>query len=170
MHLYNVNYFIAVQVNPHIVPFLETDKRRLEKRFMSWPKRALREELKFHGAGIMNFLRTQVGHEATRQLLGHAYTIMSQRYYGDVTIAPKRYTLEHFRHVLSEPNVERWEWFRLQGERATWPKIAMIRTHTRISETLTDSIQLLHRQRARRREDQLRVVGGKGATRPTGTE
>jgi NTE family protein len=73
--------------------------------------------------------------------------------------------------VLSEPNVERWEWFRLQGERATWPKIAMIRTHTRISETLTDSILLLHKQRARRREDQLRVVGGKSAEpRSTGTD
>ena len=56
--------------------------------------------------------------------------------------------MEHFRHVLAEPNVERWTWFRLQGERATWPKIAMIRTHTRISETLTDNIQLLHKQRA----------------------
>ncbi|MDF2445296.1 MAG: hypothetical protein K0S46_532 [Moraxellaceae bacterium] len=170
MHLYNVNYFIAVQVNPHIVPFLESDRRRLERRFMSWPKRAVREELKFHGAGVMNFLRTQVKHEATRQLLGHAYTVLAQRYYGDVTIAPPRYTLDHFRHVLSEPDRERWHWFRLQGERATWPKIAMIRTHTRISETLTDNIQLLIRQRARRRDDQLRVVGKSAPARPTGTE
>ena len=69
------------------------------------------------------------------------YTVLAQRYYGDVTIAPPGYTLDHFRHVLSEPNRERWHWFRLQGERATWPKIAMIRTHTRISETLTDNIQ-----------------------------
>lgn len=158
MHLFNVNYFIAVQVNPHIVPFMESDKRRLEKRLMSWPRRAIREELKFHGAGIMNFLRSQVSNEAGRQLLDHAYTILAQRYYGDVTIAPPRYTAEHFRHVLSEPNKERWEWFRLQGERATWPKIAMIRTHTHISETLNDCIALLERQRARRRDDQLRVV------------
>lgn len=158
MHLYNVNYFIAVQVNPHIVPFLQSDTNRAHKGITSWPQRVVREELKFHGAGLMNFLRTQVRHEASRQLLGHAYTILSQRYYGDVTIHPRRYTMEHFRHVLAEPNVERWTWFRLQGERATWPKIAMIRTHTRISETLTDSIQLLHKQRARRREDQLRVV------------
>lgn len=169
MHLYNVNYFIAVQVNPHIVPFMESDKRRLERRFMSWPKRVLREELKFHGAGLMNFLRTQVRHEATRQLLGHAYTVLAQRYYGDVTIAPRRYNLEHFRHMLAEPNVERWTWFRLQGERATWPRISMIRTHTRISETLTDGIQILHKQRSRRSEDQLRVVSNRGP-RPTGTE
>lgn len=153
MHLYNVNYFIAVQVNPHIVPFLESDRKRLEQRLMSWPRRALREELKFHGAGIMNFLRSQVSNEAGRQLLDHAYTILAQRYYGDVTIAPKGYSVEHFRHVLSEPNKERWEWFRLQGERATWPKISMIRTHTRISETLSDCIDRLERQRVRRHDD-----------------
>lgn len=167
MHLFNVNYFIAVQVNPHIVPFMETDKKRLEKRLMSWPRRAIREELKFHGAGVMNFLRSQVGNEAGRQLLDHAYTILSQRYYGDVTIAPSRYTAEHFRHVLSEPNKERWDWFRLQGERATWPKIAMIRTHTRISETLRDCIALLEHQRARRREDALTLVASNPAPATT---
>lgn len=163
MHLFNVNYFIAVQVNPHIVPFMETDKKRLEKRFMSWPRRALREELKFHGAGTMDFLRSQVTNEAGRQLLDHAYTILAQRYYGDVTIAPPRYTFEHFRHMLSEPDKERWEWFRLQGERATWPKIAMIRTHSHISQTLTDCLALLEKQRGRRREDQLRSVPSRPA-------
>lgn len=168
MHLFNVNYFLAVQVNPHIVPFMENDKKRLEKSLRSWPRRALREELKFHGMGIMNFLRSQVTNEAGHQLLDHAYTVLAQRYYGDVTIAPHRYTVAHFRHMLSEPNRERWEWFRLQGERATWPKIAMIRTHARISQTLTDCTQRLEAQRARRREDQLRAVSvlsnGKKAT------
>jgi NTE family protein len=158
MHLFNVNFFLAVQVNPHIVPFMESDKERLEKHLISWPQRALREELKFHGAGIMNFLRSQVSNEAGRQLLDHAYTILSQRYYGDVTIAPAHYTLQHFRHMLSEPNKERWEWFRLQGERATWPKIAMIRTHSRISQTLTDCSARLEKQRTRRSRDSLHVV------------
>lgn len=166
MHLFNVNYFIAVQVNPHIVPFMESDRKRQEKKLMSWPRRALREELKFHGSGLMNFLRSQVSNEASRQLLDHAYAILAQRYYGDVTIHPT-YTLEHYRHVLSEPSdKQRWEWFRLQGERATWPKIAMIRTHARISQSLTDNIALLEKQRARRRDDQLRVV----TARPTGTD
>ena len=164
MHLFNVNYFIAVQVNPHIVPFMESDRKRLEKKLMSWPRRAIREELKFHGSGVMNFLRSQVSNEAGRQLLDHAYAILSQRYYGDVTINP-RYSFEHYRHVLAEPsNKERWDWFRLQGERATWPKISMIRTHARISQALTDNIALLEKQRARRREDQLRVVAPRASS------
>jgi NTE family protein len=159
MHLYNVNYFIAVQVNPHIVPFMDNDKKRLERdRLLFWPRRAIREELKFHGAGLMDFLRSQVNSEIGGQLLDHAYTILAQRYYGDITIAPPRYTMEHYRHMLSEPNQKRWQWFRLQGERATWPRIAMIRTHARISQTLTDNLQRLKKQRARRRDDQPLVV------------
>lgn len=167
MHLFNVNYFIAVQVNPHIVPFMQTDKKRLERRLLSWPRRVIREELKFHGAGTLDFLRSQAGNEVGRQLLDHAYTILTQRYYGNVTIAPPRYTMEHFRHILSEPNKERWEWFRLQGERATWPKIAMIRTHTHISETLRDSIIHLEQSRKRRRSDRLRVVSDQGVLAAT---
>jgi hypothetical protein len=78
--------------------------------------------------------------------------IVAQRYYGNVTITP-RYSLDHYRHMLRDPNKDRWHWFRLQGERATWPKIAMIRAHSRISQTLTDCIEKLKHQRQRRRED-----------------
>ncbi|MDP2229156.1 MAG: DUF3336 domain-containing protein [Moraxellaceae bacterium] len=150
--LYNVNYFVAVQVNPHIVPFMESDRKRLEQRLTSWPRRAVREELKFHGAGALNFLRSQVTNEAGRQLLDHAYNIVAQRYYGDITIGP-RYTLDHYRHMLQDPNKDRWHWFRLQGERATWPKIAMLRTHSRISQTLADCLERLETQRLRRQGD-----------------
>jgi NTE family protein len=35
----------------------------------------------------------------------------------------------------------------LEGERATWPKIAMVRDHTIIGQTLEECIQRLKRQR-----------------------
>ncbi len=143
MHLYDVNYFIVSQVNPHIVPFMEKDQTRLQRRLRSWPNRALRAQLKFQAAGVLDLLRDQVATEAARQLLGHAYTIVSQRYYGDVTIAPQRYTLAHYRRVLSNPTREKWQWFRLQGERATWPKIAQVKTHAQISHALQEGISLL---------------------------
>jgi len=154
MRMYNVNYFIAVQVNPHIVPFMESDKKRQATHLMSWPRRAIREEIKFHASGTLDFLRSQVSNEAGRQLLDHAYNIVSQRYYGNATITP-HYTIDHYRHVLRDPNKERWHWLRLQGERATWPKISMIRTHSRISQTLSDCIDRLHHQRQRRNDDRV---------------
>ncbi len=153
-HLYDVNFFIAVQVNPHIVPFLEDDRKRLERdRLMSWPARILREELKFHGSGIFNFLRHQMKHEATRQLFDHAYSIISQRYNGDVTIAPPGYKLHHYRHMLRNPTLESWRQFCLEGERATWPKIAMIRSHIRIARTLKRCLHELENSRQRRLGD-----------------
>ncbi len=153
-HLYDVNFFIAVQVNPHIVPFMENDKERLERaKLMSWPARILREELKFHGTGVFNFLRHQFTHEASRQLMDHAYSIISQRYYGDVTIAPPKYSIEHYKHMLHNPSPEAWRWFCLQGERATWPKVAMIRSHIRIARTLKSCIAQLEGRRNRRQAD-----------------
>jgi len=151
MRMYNVNYFIAVQVNPHIVPFMVSDQKRRATNLISWPRRALREEIKFHAAGTFDFLRSQVSNEMGHQLLDHAYNVVAQRYYGNVTIKP-RYTLEHYQHMLRNPNKERWNWFRLQGERATWPKIAIIRAHSRISQTMTECIDKLKLQRQRRQE------------------
>lgn len=142
-HLYDVNYFVVSQVNPHIVPFMESDQKRMERRLTSWPRQALRSQLKFQTAGVLNFLRDRAGSEFTRQALSHAYTIVSQRYYGDVTIAPQRYTAQHYQHVLSNLTREKWAWFRLQGERATWPKIAQIKTHARIAQTLRACIHKL---------------------------
>ncbi len=153
-HLYDVNFFIAVQVNPHIVPFMETDRNRLERaRLSSWPARIVREELKFHGTGVFNFLRHQFKHEASRQLMDHAYSIIAQRYYGDVTIAPPGYSLAHYQHMLQDPDTESWRWFCLQGERATWPKLAMIRSHIRIARTLKACITRLENRRNRRTAD-----------------
>jgi len=142
-HLYDVNYFLVSQVNPHIVPFMESDQKRMERKLTSWPLQALRAQLKFQGAGVLEFLRDRAQSEFSRQALGHAATIISQRYYGDVTIAPRRYTGKHYQYVLSNLNREKWIWFRLQGERATWPKIAQIKTHARISQTLRSCIHKL---------------------------
>jgi predicted acylesterase/phospholipase RssA len=51
--LFNVNYFIASQVNPHIVPFMQTDKERLKKaRLLSWPKKVARAQLQMVGMGV----------------------------------------------------------------------------------------------------------------------
>lgn len=142
-HMYDVNFFIVSQVNPHIVPFMETDQKRMERKLSSWPRQALRSQLKFQAAGVLGFLRDRSRSEFARQALSHASTIVSQRYYGDVTIAPRRYTAAHYQHVLSNLTREKWAWFRLQGERATWPKIAQIKTHARIAQTLRSCIHEL---------------------------
>jgi predicted acylesterase/phospholipase RssA len=139
--LFNVNYFIASQVNPHIVPFMQTDKERLQKgKIMSWPKKVARAQLQMVGMGVFDFMRERTSIETIRQLMDHGYGIIGQRYYGDVTIVAK-YTWKHYACMLQNPTDEMLMWFRVQGERITWPKIAMIKTHARIGQTLDECLQ-----------------------------
>ncbi|MCV9898127.1 UNVERIFIED_CONTAM: DUF3336 domain-containing protein, partial [Cronobacter sakazakii] len=49
--LYNLNYTIASQVNPHVVPFMQDDARRFRKDVLSWPERILRRQGKVLSMG-----------------------------------------------------------------------------------------------------------------------
>lgn len=144
MHLYDVNYTIVSQTNPHIVPFLDIDQQQKNGGLLSLPWRWAKAELKFHGKAVSDYLRRNAESEILRQVSGQAYSMMDQRYNGDVTIAPN-YQLKHYAKVLSNPTPDFVEELMLQGERSTWPRISMIRTHAKISQTLESCIAQLKR-------------------------
>ena len=139
MHLYDVNYTIVSQTNPHIVPFLEkyTESQRI--RLSALPARLLKAELKFHGKALTDYVRKHADSEILRQVSGQLYSMMDQRYQGDITISPS-YRLSHYLKVMANPTPEMVSELMLQGERATWPRLAMIKTHAKISQTLETSI------------------------------
>ncbi|MDK8464314.1 DUF3336 domain-containing protein [Marinobacter sp. SS13-12] len=156
MHLYDVNFTIVSQTNPHVVPFLHRRGRDEKVSLASLPMHLLKSEIQFHGQGIFDYLRKRVQPEILRQLSGQMHTIMGQRYSGDVTISPS-YRLKDYRRMLANPDPA---WVRemiLQGERATWPKISMIRSHARISKTLERCIHRLKMEQ-RRSTAELRLV------------
>lgn len=156
MHLYDVNFTIVSQTNPHVVPFLNRRGRDEKIRLASLPIHLLKSEIQFHGRGVFDYLRKRVQPEILRQLSGQMYTIMGQRYSGDVTLSPS-YRLRDYRRMLANPDPA---WVRemiLQGERATWPKISMIRSHARISKTLERCIRRLKTEQ-RRSTAELRLV------------
>lgn len=156
MHLYDVNFTIVSQTNPHVVPFLNRRGRDEKIRLANLPAHLLKSEIQFHGQGLFDYLRKRVQPEILRQMSGQMYTIMGQRYSGDVTISPP-YRLRDYRRMLANPDPA---WVRemiLQGERATWPKISMIRSHARISKTLERCIRRLKTEQ-RRSSAELRLV------------
>ena len=156
MHLYDVNFTIVSQTNPHVVPFLNRRGRDEKINVANLPMHLLKSEIQFHGQGMFDYLRKRVQPEMLRQVAGQMYTIMGQRYSGDVTISPT-YRLRDYRRMLSNPDPA---WVRemiLQGERATWPKISMIRSHARISKTLERCIRRLKSEQ-RRSTAELRLV------------
>lgn len=156
MHLHDVNFSIVSQTNPHIVPFMRLNDMEKKRSLLSLPSRLIKAEIGFHGKALFDVLRKTSSPELMRQVSGQIYTILAQKYYGDVTIAP-HYTLKHYANMLSNPSVEFVRELTLAGERATWPKLAMIRTHAKISRTLERCVQQLESRRPQNRRS-LKVI------------
>ncbi len=155
MHLYDVNFTIVSQTNPHVVPFLSQRSSEEKLSLSGLPLHLLKSEIQFHGQGVFDYLRKRVKPELLRQVSGQLYTILAQRYSGDVTIAP-RYSMKHYLRMLANPDPDFIREMILAGERATWPKISMIRSHARISKTLERCVRRLKHQS--RQTAELRVV------------
>ena len=157
MHLYDVNFSIVSQTNPHVVPFLKEESDD-ELRLRDLPARMVKGELGFHGRAVADFLRKNTKSQILRQASGQVYSMLSQRYRGDVTLRPN-YRLKHYASVLSNPSEEFISELMLQGERATWPRLSMINTHAKISNTLEHCIAGLKKEVRTHRAD-LRVIAG----------
>lgn len=144
--LYNLNYTIASQVNPHIVPFMQTDAERYRQDMLSWPERIIRRQSKVIGKGIVDFTRGRVGKiPPVRRLLDHSYGVFNQGYYGDLNIVGN-YSLRHYSYMLQNPRPYLFQLLQREGERATWPKISSIETHARVGKTIQHCLELLSYQ------------------------
>ena len=141
--LYNVNYTIASQVNPHIVPFMQSDEARFRTDLLSWPERIVRKHGKTIAMDVMNFTRDRMGRVPTvRRLLDHGYGIIDQRYYGDLNIVGN-YSLRHYQYMLQNPRPHLFKILQREGERATWAKISSIEAHARIGKTIEHCLSQL---------------------------
>ena len=141
--LYNVNYTIASQVNPHIVPFMQTDEERFRTDLLSWPQRIVRTHGKAIAMDVMNFTRDRMGRVPTvRRMLDHGYGIVDQRYYGDLNIIGN-YSYKHYQYMLQNPRPHLFKVLQQEGERATWSKISSIEAHARIGKTIEHCLELL---------------------------
>ncbi|CAG8737543.1 3182_t:CDS:10, partial [Dentiscutata erythropus] len=112
--LFNVNHFIVCQVNPHVVPFLQ--KKLIPSpvsRLIGWCLLFAISELEHRLTQLSEF-------GVMPSLLYRTKAIMSQRYYGDITIVPNISYTDFFR-ILSNPTSELVQEATLRGERATWP-------------------------------------------------
>ena len=144
--LYNLNYTIACQVNPHVVPFMQTDEQRYRKDMLSWPERIVRRQGKVIAKGVMDFARERFGGMTQiRRLLDHGHGVVDQRYYGDLNIIGQ-YSLRHYSYMLQNPRPHLFRLLQREGERATWPKISAIETHARVGKTIQHCLDDLQAQ------------------------
>ncbi|AYA04471.1 DUF3336 domain-containing protein [Acinetobacter sp. WCHAc010034] len=146
--LYNINYTIASQVNPHIVPFMQDEVSRFRKDMLSWPERIIRRQGKVITKGVMDFARERVGKvPPVRRLLDHGYGVVDQLYYGNVNIVGN-HSLRHYSYMLQNPRPYLFKILQREGERATWPKISLIEIHARVGKTIQHCLELLNYQNA----------------------
>ena len=151
--LYNINYTIASQVNPHIVPFMQSDTERFRRDVLIWPERIIRHQGKAIAMDMMDLTRNYMGSFfPIRRVLDHGYGILGQRYYGDVNIIA-RYGLRHYSYMLKNPRPKLFKILQQEGERATWPKIASIETHARIGKTIEHCLASLRKQEEKQQNE-----------------
>ncbi|ORY94010.1 putative esterase of the alpha-beta hydrolase superfamily [Syncephalastrum racemosum] len=138
--LFHVNHFIVCQVNPHVIPFLQKSNS----------PSCLRKAANV----CMHLAKTEVQHRCTQltelgvapALFSKVQSIMSQKYSGGITIIPK-VGYSDFLKVLSNPTNETVMESITRGERATWPKLSIIKNHLQVELTID---ACLYRLRLRR--------------------
>jgi len=144
--LHNVNHFVVSQTNPHVLPFVshrEPGSKGLVNSTRDYAFSTVREQAK----SLINFARASIPLGDFHRPLETAASILDQDYRGNINIFPE-VSLWRYANVTRNPDVEAVERFIREGERATWPRIDMIRTQTMISQTLDRCVERLEREQA----------------------
>ena len=137
--LNNVNRTIVSQANPHVLPFINHHENSGARASL---KQATTSVLKAQLATSLQVSRNVWSRSLLRPLLDQAHSVATQPYLGDINIQfPAQPGL--YRKVLSNPDEQDLAMYIRMGERATWPRIPMIRDQTRVSRIFTDCIARL---------------------------
>lgn len=134
MRLYGVNHFVVSMVNPLVIPWIRDPKTEsgftamISQQAERWVKEIIRGGVSVTQTFTRNRPRLNF-------ILSMFSSIATQTYTGDINIIPAARLFDP-RKLLSHPTQEEVMSFVEEGERATWPKLEMIRICTKISRTL----------------------------------
>jgi NTE family protein len=141
--LHNINHFIVSQSNPHVVPFVPRHARR--KGLVARSVRLFGAFTRAQAVEVLDAARRNTDIEVVRRALEQAHALAEQEYFGHITIYP-HFGPHMYARLLVNPTEAHFREFIIEGERATWPKLAMVRAQTRIATTLEHCIQRLRAQ------------------------
>ncbi|MFC3151407.1 patatin-like phospholipase family protein [Litoribrevibacter euphylliae] len=135
--LFNVNYFIVSQANPHILPFVS---QRQKPGIVALIKDVAISSLVSQGNAMIKLAQRRITRQPFNASLSYAELLLDQDYLGDITIHPK-FPIGWYKKFMINPNEKELNYLILKGEQATWPHLQMIRNQTRISNTLRACIE-----------------------------
>lgn len=141
--MFNVNFFIVSQVNPHVRAFLEPEENfqgiqpqspMPHRRPLQTAKDLVRQEI-IHRAQQMSDL-------GLPQNWYRWASVFNQQYTGDINILPEIKSSEYF-HMMMNPTPEFMVESTMAGERATWPRMCRIKNCVAIELALIRAIHTL---------------------------
>jgi TAG lipase / steryl ester hydrolase / phospholipase A2 / LPA acyltransferase len=141
--LHNVNHFIVSQTNPHVIPFM-TKKGEDERGLLHSARTFAFSTGRNLAKGVIDLAKGVMPHGGAHRQLDVASSILAQEYRGNVTIFPHR-SLWRFARIAANPNLRDVERFILEGERATWARMSMVRNQVTIGQTLDRCVERLER-------------------------
>lgn len=134
--LFNVNFFIVSQANPHILPFVSAEQT---PGFLPMLKDLLTESAYAQCLTLLKVARKRNTQSFLRSWIDQCVSMLDQDYQGDITIHPK-FPLSWYRKFMVNPSPEELDYLIKLGERATWPKLAQIAEQTRLYRALSKAI------------------------------
>ncbi|QFU77829.1 DUF3336 domain-containing protein [Halioglobus maricola] len=137
--LYGVNHYIVSQTNPHIIPFVRDSNRRNTKGDIL-KTAATRTAREWINASAEIMQKPLAKRPRLNQLTNTMLSVINQDYMGDINIMPP-FRFHNPARILAHLSEQEIMKLIKTGERATWPKLEMIRVQTEISRTLDDICQ-----------------------------
>lgn len=136
--LYGTNHYIASQVNPHVLWFLQDPKERqnLWTTGMNAALRSYQEWLRATQPMTHKLVRS---FPTIEYLYRSFYSVATQEYTGDITITPRSRWFNPMR-LLTRLTEKELMSLITEGQRATYPKIEMIRNCTKVSRALQEIV------------------------------
>jgi len=137
--LYGVNHFIVSQTNPLALPFVRdsTDERGIWDIYRNAILNTGRE---WFNANLELFRKPLALSPNLERWMTMARSVMNQQYTADINILPDT-RLVNPMHLLALRSEKEVMELITAGEKATWPKLEMIRIQTQISRTLDEILE-----------------------------
>ncbi|KAJ9606498.1 Lipase 5 [Cladophialophora chaetospira] len=141
--MFNVNFFIVSQVNPHVRVFLDQEEIFRGKQ----PAAPVPSRYPFQAT--KEYVRREVIHRAQQfadlgisRRLYRWTSLFNQQYTGDINILPDIRPSEYL-NMMMNPTSEFMLRAIVAGERATWPRMCRIKNCVAIELALTEAIYTL---------------------------
>lgn len=141
--MFNVNFFIVSQVNPHVRPFLAAEEEftGVQPTTKAPPADTVLRRAATFAKDDMVYRANLFSDTPLLKPLLRGISVLTQKYTGDINILPEIAPSDYL-HMMSNPTPEFMIQATISGERATWPKMSRIRNSVAIELALLKAINV----------------------------